>query len=1053
MKTLIKLPGHRTPPEKSGNAWRSPGPAAFKDRSRRVIAEGFGLLRAPQLFAERVGPSPPARTPNARAKSPAVSTLLLTILTAIPSPAGEPVQMLMRPAVPGLERFWPATTAPAAALSVTTSFDEPAGLFPSLTVEPAPTAPLASCGTGVFAQPAAAPPCAFAEGELLVKLRPGTGMAAPSPHARMGATVIRSFEAIGWQHVRLPRGMTVSEGLARYRQLPEVACVERNSACELCGVPNDTLYPTQWNLAKIGAPAAWDITTGSSDVVIAVLDSGIKYNHPDLSANMWRNPGETGLDASSHDKATNGVDDDNNGYVDDVFGIDAFDHDSDPMDLGQVEVTGKLFHGTAVAGILGAVGNNGQGLAGVAWSVQLMALRRNGGDPINSTARLFLDRALEGYEYAIQMKRRGVNVRAINNSWGFLDYNQAQFDAFEAAGREGILSICSAGNSPYNNDVYSRWPACYDLPYVISVAATDSSDLLADFSNFGRSTVDLAAPGAGISTTYRTDTADTFVTGFSGTSYAAPHVSGTVALLASAHPGTTWQEMKAALLQSVDQPTSLANRVVSHGRLNVARALQIITSTSLPPVVIGSFPASSRTRSNASIELWFNQPMDQSSVEAALVVTPPVTGTFEWSDNDRVCRLVPGAPFSAVTHTARLQGSARALSGATLAGNFNRVAQASPADDYVWTFSFAPANDNFAESEVISGASGTLTTTTRNASHEVDEQYHAGSFYSVASVWYRWTPGTDGWTTFSTSLNSFDTLLAGYTGERIEALTVAASNDNTGSLTGSRLSFPVTAGTTYFIAVAGKAANTLRAGINDTSMGSFKLNWLPTPAPVFTGTQFSPSSARPGATVTLTGTDFTGTTAVLFNGASAVFTHVAGSYWDLRITATLPPDATSGPITIVTPHGSVTSSNSFTVLPPVSFAAWASGYGLTGANAAPDADPDLDGMSNSVEDVLSGNPKVPSTAGLPICPTIGGNVVFTFSRADVSETPDVTLAVQAGPDLMNWPTVYTIGPDTAASSPGVMIAENGAAPDNITVTIPQGTATIKFVRLTVTVTP
>ncbi len=138
---------------------------------------------------------------------------------------------------------------------------------------------------------------------------------------------------------------------------------------------------------------------------------------------------------------------------------------------------------------------------------------------------------------------------------------------------------------------------------------------------------------------------------------------------------------------------------------------------------------------------------------------------------------------------------------------------------------------------------------------------------------------------------------------------------------------------------------------------------------------------------------------------------------------------------------------------PPSFVAWIAGYGLTAGNAAADADPDLDGMPNGLEDVLGGNPTIPSTAGLPTASRAGGNFVFTFNRADVSETPDVTLTVQAGPDLVNWPTVYTIGPNTAASSSGVTITENGAAPDSITVTIPQGTAGIKFARLTVTVTP
>jgi subtilisin family serine protease len=238
-------------------------------------------------------------------------------------------------------------------------------------------------------------------------------------NARIGNTVQRNFHEIGWQQVKLPCGLSVQEAITRYRALGSVSAVEPNYAVApilpprrdatdpLAGVgstgvppsvedrppgsteqlptprsalrteqsaasaptpiiPNDPKFSAQWDLKKIGMPNAWAITTGSSNVVVAIIDTGVDYNHEDLAANMWRNPGETGLDANGNDKATNGIDDDGDGYVDDVYGIDTVDHDSDPMDLGYTLLGNPEpnYHGTHCAGIIGAVGNNGKGGCG-----------------------------------------------------------------------------------------------------------------------------------------------------------------------------------------------------------------------------------------------------------------------------------------------------------------------------------------------------------------------------------------------------------------------------------------------------------------------------------------------------------------------------------------------------------------------------------------------------------------------------------------------------------------------------------------------------------------
>ena len=166
---------------------------------------------------------------------------------------------------------------------------------------------------------------------------------------------------------------------------------------------------SQWGLRAIRAATAWDLTSGSSNVVVAIIDTGVDYNHPDLAANMWRNPGETGLDANGQDKATNGIDDDGDGYLDDVYGINPADHNADPMPSGW-----HGFHGAACAGILGAVGNNALGIAGGNWSVRIMALRW--GDSPSWRLRGVVSAVLENFEYVIQQRRRGVNVRVTSNS-------------------------------------------------------------------------------------------------------------------------------------------------------------------------------------------------------------------------------------------------------------------------------------------------------------------------------------------------------------------------------------------------------------------------------------------------------------------------------------------------------------------------------------------------------------------------------------------------------------------------------------------------------------
>lgn len=325
-------------------------------------------------------------------------------------------------------------------------------------------------------------------------------------------------------------------------------------------IPNDSLFGVQWALentgqlggvvdADIDAPLAWDINTGSGGTVVGVVDSGVYYNHADLNDNMWRNPGEI---------AGDGIDNDGNGFIDDIFGYDFLNGDNDPFD--------DEGHGTAVAGIIAAEGNNAQGVVGVNWDAKIMALKIF--DPVGfaGTAQI-----VGAVNYATMMKRDyGVDVIATNHSWGTVGFSTVLRDAIAASGDQEILFVASAGNSNHDNDIAPQYPASYDLDNIISVAATDRFDAKAGFSSFGATTVDLGAPGVSTQTTSRFGG----FTSFGGTSAAAPYVAGAAALVHDTFPGASALEVKQALLDGTDPISALAGITVTGGRLNLFGAMQ-----------------------------------------------------------------------------------------------------------------------------------------------------------------------------------------------------------------------------------------------------------------------------------------------------------------------------------------------------------------------------------------------------------------------------------------------------------------------------------------------
>lgn len=412
--------------------------------------------------------------------------------------------------------------------------------------------------------------------ELLVRFRAGAaGADMQAAHGRVQAQVAKSYHIVpNLQLVRLPAGTNLPQAARAYWKDKTVLYVEPNYRVQTLTTPNDPLYTngTQWDLnntgqnggtadADIDAPEAWSITTGDSSVVIGVIDTGVDYNHPDLTGNMHR------LESDCSD----GVDNDGNGHIDDCFGINAITGSSDPFD--------DFGHGTHVSGTIGAKGNNGLGVAGVNWNVGLVACKF-----LDSTGSGFTSDAVTCLEYFKDLKdNHGLNLVATNNSWGGGDFSQALSDAIDAHRQSGILFIAAAGNSAADNDGGGFFPADYFLPNVLAVAATDRNDALASFSNFGKRTVHLGAPGVSIINTLPTSGPLSDPSGYgllSGTSMAAPHVAGVAALLKAQDSSRDWRAIKNLILAGGDDKASLANTITGK-RLNANGALTCSNSTEL----------------------------------------------------------------------------------------------------------------------------------------------------------------------------------------------------------------------------------------------------------------------------------------------------------------------------------------------------------------------------------------------------------------------------------------------------------------------------------------
>jgi subtilisin family serine protease/sugar lactone lactonase YvrE len=640
---------------------------------------------------------------------------------------------------------------------------------------------------------------------ILAKLRPG--------NAAMNRAAAMQVQGVSIKHqYRLIPGLVMFEGdavqttatsqptaedqagalLARIKALKDSGqyeYVEPDYIVHATLTPNDASFANGilWGLQNTGqnfgvagididAVPAWNLTTGSTDVIVAVIDSGIWYTHQDLQAQMWVNPGET---------AGNGIDDDGDGYVDDVHGINAITGSGDPMD--------DAGHGTMCAGIIGAAANDGNSMVGVAWKVRLMACKF-----LDASGSGTISDEIKCIDYAVAK-----GARILNNSYGRDgDYSHAEYDAIAAAGQLGVLFVAAAGNDSANTDVAPHYPSCYALDNIISVAAIDRTGARASFSNFGSKTVHLGAPGVAIYSCSKGGDSSYDIE--DGTSFAAPYVAGVATLVLAEFPSISGDDLRNRILNTTTPIGALQLTTATGGRVDAYQAL-----TRNPT---GALQLAASLGDNTSFVAGEPVAMYVHVTDLLGVTNATVTGTApglspitfanngvapDRTANDAFYSAMIAAPIGdtqlAVTVTARAPGKTSTTKTFTYA-----VVRPTP----------PPANDSFANATPLTGTSVSVTGSNAYASKEPGEPDHAGTG-GGRSVWWAWTAPSTGAVTISTSGSDFDTLLAVYTGTSVSALTsVASNNDVSRTDLTSQVSFYAIAGTAYAIAVDGSDGDT-----------------------------------------------------------------------------------------------------------------------------------------------------------------------------------------------------------------------------------------------------
>ena len=623
-----------------------------------------------------------------------------------------------------------------------------------------------------------------------------------TPLNRGGLVVLESSAAENTQvasdeEARI-KGSALTERMDALRASGQFEFVEPDYIVSIDAVPTDSALTdgTLWGLKNTGqnggtsgvdvdAERAWGITTGSDDVVVGVVDTGIRYTHQDLAANMWINPGESG-----GDKATNGIDDDGNGYIDDVHGINTITGSGNPMDDNN--------HGSHCAGTIGAQSNGGGPHVGVAWQVRLMALKflaANGSGGIAD--------AIECIEYAIDKR-----AKILSNSWGGGGFSDAMLQIIRNASASQILFVAAAGNSKSNNDTTANYPSNYNVDNMVGVAAIDRAGALASFSSYGATTVHLGAPGVEIFSS--TASADNAYASYKGTSMATPHVSGVAALVAARYPSESMRALRNRLTAGAQTTASLAGKVRTGGRVNAYSSLTLNTDGNLEvevipainPLVGGELThfeviVSDLEKVTGAVVRARNQSL---GIDVLFQDDGGASGGLDSVANDGIYTAKIPLPEASSLVGVGGTGSLALEFSVTATGKTNYL------QTKTFTFLELAPNDNLSNAITITGekittpAIGTIA-----ATKEPGEPNHAGN-PGGKSVWWKWTAPRTGRVQLDTQESSFDTLLAVYTGVIVTGLTEVASNDDLELTTfqlKSRLVFDAVQGKTYYIAVDG----------------------------------------------------------------------------------------------------------------------------------------------------------------------------------------------------------------------------------------------------------
>lgn len=698
---------------------------------------------------------------------------------------------------------------------------------------------------------------------FVVALSPETSAAELSRiQVATGAEKIEVLSDRGLYQVLLSQSGVdaVSSAMAKLEaaKLP-VLYVEPDRMVHAEATPNDPSYGVSWGLnntgqtggtagADISAPTGWDVLTNSGNMIVAVIDSGVRYTHEDMTANMWTNPVEI---------PNNSLDDDHNGYIDDVYGINALFGNGDPMD------DAANGHGTHCAGIIGAVGNNGKAIAGVAWSAKIMALKFLGVEGYGSSSD-----AIKCIDYA-----RIKGAKVINLAWGGSG-TQALFDCIKRASDAGIILVIAAGNDGLAMQSGLAYPASYSIANLVSVAATDDTDTLASFSNFsnnGSVSPHLAAPGVGILSL--DSSSDTATSTRNGTSMAASYASGVFALTRAQFPTDSGADIIYRVLRSVDIVPGLASQVSTSGRLNLSAAL---TSVNTPD--IDNFGNATVLTGNATI----TSQNRHATSEVSNLLDNVANGNavwYSWTAPSSGPTSVSLASSLFDTRLGVYTGAAiGALTSVVTNDNFNNTLQSKVTFDAVagTTYQIAVAgksgatgifslaitrpvilNDDF---DAATAFTGNLTLAsplalTGNNTTATSEAGDPRQSSAKPSVWWKWTCAADGLYQVDTAGSSFDTTLGVYTGASVNATTEVGYHDNVSSVVKTSLvRWLGTAGVDYYFRVSGSLNATGTVTLNLSVVPTVSISGMVTSAPgvglgnvtITTGTRSTTSNSSTG---------------------------------------------------------------------------------------------------------------------------------------------------------------------------------------------------------------